>query len=515
MKFEMRAKAIALSATAIAASFTTFFTGCGSKSKDNEESKLTIIDESNVSELTAEKDKTGSRSNSDLFKWRAVKDNVDAVIADATDTKITLFDSFKIYKNKDGKYFIIDKEEAYELIEGIDGYKIIKEEQEYYVLTNLDGQRIMVFGGEEALNDFSKMLKDKFEAAKAEDKVLTIVNGLYVGDPVAKTEVERYDGTRTYYDFEGIMKACIAGIEAGGYADPISYEKSEDGKSWIVKRTAYTSDGAGGTIGGTEIGLTVPIGKSGEVYYDTSINMFLGMTFEQDGKFWICQDTLYDLLGIDVMEGEYTVPGTTDSYNALIIDTAGGSDEPKVVVEPKIEQSTSSGEGSNEGSSDAPLVVIDPNMGQEQQAPIDNGGNSGGEVSQAPAYDEDIKNKLGIEVQLSGSNEQQAQQYYEACKAAYPSLPWYNNGNSAGVSESAIIEQSGFDAWADGVTDESVDAIINEKLAGRDYHDLSLEELAEIIPYVSRGTNLGAEISMYFSELTHKDFNNGGYHIMQ
>ena len=510
MKFEMRAKAIALSATAIAASFTTFFTGCGSKSKDNEESKLTIIDESNVSELTAEKDKTGSRSNSDLFRWRAVKDNVDAIIADATDTKITLFDSFKIYKNKDGKYFIIDKEEAYELIEGIDGYKIIKEEQEYYVLTNLDGQRIMVFGGEEALNDFSKMLKEKFEAAKAEDKVLTVVNGLYVGDPVAKTEVERYDGTRTYYDFEGIMKACIAGIEAGGYADPISYEKSEDGKSWIVKRTAYTSDGAGGTIGGTEIGLTVPVGKSGEVYYDTSINMFLGMTFEQDGKFWICQDTLYDLLGIDVMEGEYTVPGTSNSYNALIIDTAGGSDEPKVVVEPKIEQSTSSGDGSNEGSSDAPLVVIDPNMGQEQQAPVDNSGNGGG--SSAPAYDEDIKNKLGIEVQLSGSNEQQAQQYYEACKAAYPSLPWAYTGTWAGVDVSSLRSEPSIDVWS--MSEEEVDAMINERLAGRDYHDLSLEELYNL-QELTGPTALGCEIFDYFGELTSRDFNNGGYVIAQ
>ena len=490
MKFEMRAKAIALSTAAITASFTTFFTGCSKdKSKDNEESKLTIIDESNVAELTAEKDKTGSRSNSDLFRWKAVKDKLDETIADATDTKAMLFDSFKIYKNKDGKYFVIDKEEAYQLLESADGYKIVKEEQEYYILTDLDGHRLMVFGGEEALNDFSKMLKEKFEAAKAENKVLTIVNGLHVGDPVAKTEIERYDGTRTYYDFEAIMKACIAGIEAGGYADPISYSKSEDGKNWIVKRTAYESDGAGKTLGGLEINLVLPIGKSGDVYYDTSINMFLGITFEQDGKFWICQDTLYDLLGIDIIEGEYTVPGTTDSYNALIIDTAGGADEPKIVIEPKIEQSTEGGNVVENWVVTGEDPELEEKLRQQEENRID--------------YNQDIYDKIGVKVTLTGSNEEQARQYYEACKAAYPSLPWYYNGTGAGV-----------DVWAEGVTDEEVDAMINERLAGRDYHDLSLEELCSLMDLTGR-TVLGCEIDSYFESLTYKAFNFGGYHILQ
>lgn len=503
MKFEMRAKAIALSTAAITASFTTFFTGCSKdKSKDNEGSKLTIIDESNVAELTAEKDKTGSRSNSDLFRWKAVKDKLDETIADATDTKAMLFDSFKIYKNKDGKYFVIDKEEAYQLLESADGYKIVKEEQEYYILTDLDGHRLMIFGGEEALNDFSKMLKEKFEAAKAENKVLTIVNGLHVGDPVAKTEIERYDGTRTYYDFEAIMKACIAGIEAGGYADPISYSKSEDGKSWIVKRTAYESDGAGKTLGGLEINLVLPIGNAGDVYYDTSINMFLGITFERDGKFWICQDTLYDLLGIDIMEGEYTVPGTTDSYNALIIDTAGGADEPKIAIEPKIEQSEDTIEvrlGSGDGNSIP--AVIDPSMNQEQ--PIDNS-------SESFDYNQDIYDKIGVKVTLTGSNEEQARQYVDACKAAYPSLPWTCNGTSAGVDVSSLREETSVDVWS--MTEEEVDALINERLAGRDYHDLSLEELYSLLD-LAGPTDFGMEIFGYFSDLTYRAFNFGGYHV--
>lgn len=492
MKREIRARMIALSATAVMASFTTFFTtGCSGKGKSSEESDLTIINDSNIAQMSAEKDKLGSRSNSDLFRWKPVKSDIEEVTAGATETGTTLFDTFKIYENKDGKYFVIDKGKAYELLKGVDGYQIVKEESQYYVLTNLEGQRLMVFGGEEALKDFTKMLKDKFEAAKADNKVLTIVNGIYVGDPVESKEVSRYDGTRTYYDFEAIMKTCIKGIEAGGYADPISYEKSEDGKSWVVKRTAYSSDGSGGTIGGKEMRFELPIGESGEVYYDTTINMFIGIVFEQGGKYWICQDALYHILGIDVLEGEYTVPGTTDKYDALIIDTAGGSDEPKFVTEEK------SGVD----------IVIDPTMGQGGSGVVEHtpDGSSG--------YDADIKNKLGIEVVLTGSNAEQAQQYTDACRAAYPDLPWYNNGNWAGIDTPAIQASSGFDAWAEGVTDESVDAIINEKLAGRDYHDLSIYELAEIIPYVSRGTNLGAEINNYFNSLTSRDFNNSGYYI--
>ncbi len=509
MKREMRAKVIALSATAIMASFTTFFTaGCSNKDKGSKkEEELTIINDSNVAEMVAEKDKSGSRSNADLFRWKPVQNKIDETIASqgGTETGATLFDAFKIYKNKDGKYFVIDKGEAYELLEGVDGYQIVKEEEQYYVLTSLDGQRLMVFGGEEALNDFSEMLKEKFEAAKADNKVLTIVNGIYVGDPVVSKEVERYDGTRTYYDFEAIMNTCIKGIEEGGYADPISYEKSEDKKSWVVKRTAYLSDGAGGTIGGSEMSFELPIGKTGEVYYDTSINMFISIVFEEDGKFWICQDALYNVLGIDVLQGEYTVPGTTEKYDALIIDTAGGSDEPKVVVEPEIEKVETPSTGEPEIS-----ITIDPTMGQEQttQAPVVQQ-----PVVDTPTYDEDIKEKLGIEVVLTGTNEQQAQQYVEACKAAYPSLPWVNSGTVVCVDVSAKSLE--FDVWADGVTDESIDTMINERLAGRNYCELSINELYDLMDLVPRGTALCCEIADYFDSLTSKTFNNGGYVIAE
>lgn len=305
MKFEMRAKAIALSTAAITASFTIFFTGCSKdKPKDNVDSRLTIIDEANVAELTAEKDKTGSKSNSDLFRWKAVKDKLDETIADATVSNSDLF---------------------------------------------------------------------RWKTVKAK---------------------------------------------------------------------------------------------------------------------------------LDETIGEYTVPGTTDSYNALIIDTAGGADEPKIVIEPKIEQST---EGGNEelnvvenwvGIGEDP--ELEERLRQQEENRID--------------YNQDIYDKIGVKVTLTGSNEEQARQYYEACKAAYPSLPWYYTGISAGVDVSSLREEASVDVWS--MTHEEVDALINERLAGRDYHDLSLDELYSLLD-LAGPTDFGMEILGYFNDLTGRDFNFGGYHILQ
>lgn len=501
MKRDARARAMALSATAVMAAFTTFFTtGCSNKDKGSkkEEENITIINDSNVAEVLAEKDKTGSRSNFDLFRWKPDKDAVDKITGDAEETDAVIFDAFKIYKNKDGKYFVIDKGEAYELLETVDRYQIVKEEDKSYVLTSLAGERLMVFGGEEALNEFTAMLKEKFEAAKADKKVLAIVNGIYVGDPVASKEVSRFDGTRTYYDFEAIMNTCIKGIEEGGYADPISYEKSEDKKSWLVKRTAYVGN-AGGNVGSKEITLELPIGKTGEVYYDTAINMFVGIVFEEDGKFWICQDALYNVLGIDAVEGQYTVPGTTEKYDALIIDTAGGVDEPEVVVDKPIKK--------EEIEKPKVEIIIDPTMGQEDNPVVEQpSGNT-------PTYNQDIKDKLGIEVVLTGSNAEQAQQYYEACKAAYPNLPWYCGDNSAGIDVSSLRSETSVDVWS--LTADELDALINERLAGRDYHDLSLEELYTLQDLTEGLSPLADEIGAYFNDLTSRDFVTGGYVVAE
>ena len=196
-----------------------------------------------------------------------------------------------------------------------------------------------------------------------------------------------------------------------------------------------------------------------------------------------------------------TTPAATTSA-VTTATTAVSADKSEADTEPD----TESPDNTAGGTADAPIIVIDPNMGQEQQPPVDNGG------SYTPAYNEDIKNKLGIEVVLSGTNEQQAQQYYEACKAAYPSLPWTCNGTSAGIDFDVPLETSSIDVWS--MTEEEVTAMLNERLAGRDYHDMSIEELYSLMD-IAPGCSYGVEIQGYLSSLTYRDFNNGGYHIMQ
>lgn len=205
-----------------------------------------------------------------------------------------------------------------------------------------------------------------------------------------------------------------------------------------------------------------------------------------------------------VISGSKSTPKNTQSQSTSVttVDTAGGADEPKIAIEPKIEQSEDTVEvrlGSGDGNSIP--AVIDPSMNQEQPA-----NNS----SESIDYNQDIYDKIGVKVTLTGSNEEQARQYYEACKAAYPSLPWYNNGNSAGVSISSLQEESSVDVWS--MTHEEVDALINERLAGRDYHDLNLEELYSLLD-LAGPTDFGMEIYGYFTDLTHRDFNFGGYHV--
>lgn len=241
------------------------------------------------------------------------------------------------------------------------------------------------------------------------------------------------------------------------------------------------------------------------------------------GKIDDTADTGNNVSDTSIVSAENTTSAvtSTESNTANTAETTEKTDTTTTVAETTALVTENTTEESTENSEDSENtdnsstetkkveIIIDPNMGHENNSVIEQ------PISSTPRYNQDIKDKLGIEVILTGSNAEQAQQYTNACRAAYPNLPWTCNGTSAGVDISQIIDASGFDAWAEGVTDESVDAIINELLAGRDYHDLSLDELAEIIPYVSRGTSLGVEIDMYFSDLTSRDFVTGGYVVAE
>lgn len=122
-------------------------------------------------------------------------------------------------------------------------------------------------------------------------------------------------------------------------------------------------------------------------------------------------------------------------------------------------------------------------------------------------YNQDIYEKLGIKVNLTGTNEEQARQYYEACKEAYPNLPWYNDDIGVGVDVSSLRSEIYNEVWS--MTDEECDVLLQDRLAGRDYHDLSLEELAQIVADFGPVTDLSLEIDNYFNDLTGRDFNAG------
>ena len=164
---------------------------------------------------------------------------------------------------------------------------------------------------------------------------------------------------------------------------------------------------------------------------------------------------------------------TEDNSGNISIEDDG---ESKIIIEPIIEENQ-------------PIEIPDEMIG--------------------PDYNEDIYQKLGIKVNLTGTNEEQARQYYEACKEAYPNLPWSYTGNWAGVDVSSLRSEIYNEVWS--MTDEECDALLQERLAGRDYHDLSLEELAPIVADFGPVTELSAEIDRYFNDLTSRDFNHSGW----
>lgn len=515
MKNDIRKLLCTMSATAVLATMTTFFTGCNNKGKENSvaenlgntesEVEYQMVNESNAAELTLKKDSAGYRSNLGKAVYKLEKDKKNALIKDATTTKSSIFNEFCIYENKDGQYFVIDKDKAYEITKVGDEYKLLEKEDSYYVLTGEKGRRYLVFGGDAALKNFTKELESKLK----EDKVYTIVNGIFVDEPLKSTEVSRFDGTRTYYDFENVMKTVSKAVEDGGYSDPIEYTKEDD--HFVVKRTFYTTDDAGNGSGSYEQEIVVPIGNEADVYVDNNVNAFLGMTFKKDETYWVSTETLINLLGIDVVEGEYTVPGTNTTVDAVMIDTTG-QDEPEFVVQPKIKKNdnaevTTNEDGVYDNSSSGGFIVEDlPKVTfvEVDDEFIDNPDPPQNNIND---YSQDVYEKLGVKVKLEGTNEEQAQQYYDAVVAAHPTLPWDYGANN--VSLNLIDKFIETENEIGDMSAEEVSVILDEKLAGRDYHDLSVEELYDISGYANFANRM--EILSYLAELTGRDFNFGGW----
>ncbi|MDD7184345.1 MAG: hypothetical protein PUH54_01525 [Oscillospiraceae bacterium] len=202
-----------------------------------------------------------------------------------------------------------------------------------------------------------------------------------------------------------------------------------------------------------------------------------------------------------------TATTTTLKATATSESVTSVSDKVTETVKPDVTDDSTDGieitENNNNGGFNP--LIIDENgvVIVEQQEPV--------YVDEEPQnYNQDIYEKLGIKVNLTGTNEEQARQYYEACKEAYPNLPWVDDGIQVSVDVSSLRSEIYNEVWS--MTDEECDALLQERLAGRDYHDLSLEELAQIVADFPGYTDLSAEIDRYFNDLTGRDFNAGGFH---
>lgn len=238
------------------------------------------------------------------------------------------------------------------------------------------------------------------------------------------------------------------------------------------------------------------------------------------GKIDDTADTGDNVSDTSIVSAENTTSAvtSTESNTANTAETTEKTDTTTTVAETTALVTENTTEESTENSEDSENtdnsstetkkveIIIDPTMGQEDDPVVEQpSGNT-------PNYNQDIKDKLGIEVVLTGSNAEQAQQYLDACKSAYPNLPWTGGGTWAGIDVSQIRSETSIDVWS--MTDEEIDALIYERLAGRDYHDLSIEELYNLME-LTGPTALGCEIFDYFNDLTSRDFVTGGYVVAE
>ncbi|MDY4413853.1 MAG: hypothetical protein SPE43_05745, partial [Ruminococcus sp.] len=134
---------------------------------------------------------------------------------------------------------------------------------------------------------------------------------------------------------------------------------------------------------------------------------------------------------------------TTLKATATSESVTSVSDKVTETVKPDVTDDSTDGieitENNNNGGFNP--LIIDENgvVIVEQQEPV--------YVDEEPQnYNQDIYEKLGIKVNLTGTNEEQARQYYEACKEAYPNLPWVATSNQVAVDVSSLRSPDAPDA---------------------------------------------------------------------
>ncbi len=99
--------------------------------------------------------------------------------------------------------------------------------------------------------------------------------------------------------------------------------------------------------------------------------------------------------------------------------------------------------------------------------------------------------RFGVEVVLPGDLEGNAQALYDALVKKHPTLSWILDGKSVYLDWTAKTNNMDWN-----LSDKEIDAKINAWLAGRNYKDLTLEELYEHFDLCYK-SSLGQEISNY------------------
>lgn len=480
MKTEIRNKLI-LASAGIALMTTSVFVACGkdttadnSTADNNGNTDATTPTEERlieVNEKNADRIKNASNTTisevANKFSYKAdnatVKDELSK--AGLTDTGKVVLNAHQLYVTAGGKYHIIDKGKAYELIEENDTLIYLEDKNGYKVFTGFDGDRTLVFGSQEAYQQFI----DEIHSKLSNDSVCTIINDVFVANEIASQELTINESTHTYYDLTAILDACIECIKQYDYLDPITYTKNDDG-SISVTRTIYNL-GSNHSVVTEEKTIEVVIGEKGKEYYDSVADYVAGATFIEDDTTWIDSVLLSQLLGIDTSLEEYIVPGTEEAYKALMVDTANGMDTPEITVQteptaPLISAEEPAISETPVQTEEIPDVTFVPQFEDDGQI---NDANSELEDWQIRGCDPQL-HELGIDIVISGTTEEKEQIYHDALVQLFGS-DVNVVGTGIGVTDTKLIfELSDLPA-------EEREQMYQDFLAGRDWHDISDAEL--------------------------------------
>ena len=361
------------------------------------------------------------------------------------------------------------------------------------VITNGDGEKYLVFNGQDSMEKFIDMLLGKVDTEDTE-KVYTVIDDVYIGDTIECREVTVDDMEVRYYDLDTLISMLDKAREENDWVTPLSY--SVEGDEVVFIRNGYDNNEETGEQTETELELKVLYGKEGDSYYESDLGKLYGCVFEDDKKMWVEESVLNDVLGFSAYIGNYTIPQTDTVINALVIDTAMGTASPEFVVDDVEEvESTTEEQPVEESTGESNIIIEDQFGGSSTEEQVDPNAPQYDENGELTNYDESIYEKTGVKVHLSGTPEEQAQQCYNAMCDAYPNIPWTVSSDVVGVE------------WPEmnlNITREEIDQINSElenAVGGRNVADMDLNELWDLLSnYYDADGSLKKEIGLAFTD---------------